>query len=235
MRFIIRELPYEKPLAAGQMRYEINGRATGAVEKWRLTAAASGYRFLRVDLDARDAQSGDSYLYHLVLNDSGQPERLSYRFWGQALQVTGNVLLELGNLTSTRQVNGTRYEEMVEFAASCGFWFPSTIGLGLLGKCIRGGRLPNEGTTRAVTLNSRFNELSLVKAEAFALQATEVKLELGIGEELVVMGREVTTRPLTMCWQDQERTVWLDESNWPLKMVRGDGLSSVETRLIRYA
>jgi hypothetical protein len=234
MRFIIRELPYEKPLAAGQMQYEINGQATGAVEKWRLTSAASGYRFLRVDLDARDAQSGDTYLYHLVLNGKGQPERLSYRFWGPTLQVTGNVLLESGNLAATRQVNGTRFEDLVEFTTSCGFWFPSTIGLGLLGNCAQGGRPPGDSVIRAVTLNARFNELPSVKAHAFALEASEVKLTLGISEKLVVMRREVAAKPLTIRWQDQERTIWLDESNWPLKMARSDGLSSVETRLVHY-
>lgn len=234
MRFIIRELPYEKPLAAGQLRYELNGQTTGAVEEWRLTSAASGYRFLRVDLDARAAASGDSYLYHLVLDERGRPERLSYRFWGADLQVKGNVLLEPGNLTATRQTNGQRYEDLIEFSASCGFWFPSSIGLGLLGNCAQGGPPPDAAVTRAITLNAAFSRSPLAEAEAFALQAAEVKLKLGSVETLLVMGQEVNVRPFTIRWQEQVRTIWLDGQNWPLKMARADGLMAVETRRIRY-
>ncbi len=73
MRFIIHQLPYERPIVAGQLRYERDGAPTGAVEQYRLTAAVDGYRFLRVDLDARTAPSGRSTLYHLTLNPDGQP------------------------------------------------------------------------------------------------------------------------------------------------------------------
>ncbi len=60
MRFIVHEQAYEKPIAAGQLRYERDGRATGAIESWRLTRAVEGYEILRVDLDARTAESGHS-------------------------------------------------------------------------------------------------------------------------------------------------------------------------------
>ncbi|MGB4873356.1 MAG: hypothetical protein WBP47_25115 [Candidatus Promineifilaceae bacterium] len=42
MRFIIKEQSYEQVIAAGQYRYERDGRATGAVEHWRLTAVTDG-------------------------------------------------------------------------------------------------------------------------------------------------------------------------------------------------
>ena len=42
MRFIIHELPYERPLRAGRLRYERDGRPTGAVEPGRLSEAADG-------------------------------------------------------------------------------------------------------------------------------------------------------------------------------------------------
>ena len=71
MRFIIHELPYERPLLAGRLRYERDGQPTGAIEFWRLTDAVDGYRFLRVDLDARDAASGRSWLYHATLDAAG--------------------------------------------------------------------------------------------------------------------------------------------------------------------
>ena len=76
MRFIIHELPYERPLLSGRLRYERDGVPSGAVESWRLTAAVDGYRFLRVDVDAREAPSGRSWLYHLTLNPAGLPDRV---------------------------------------------------------------------------------------------------------------------------------------------------------------
>jgi hypothetical protein len=244
MRFIIRELSYETPVASGQLRYERNGEPSGAVESWRLTSAVSGYRFLRVDLDAREAPSGRSTLYHLVLNESGRPERLTYRYWDSAVtdggtKIMGNVLLEEEVLTATREVNGIRYEDSVEFQAGCGFWFPSAVGLGLLANCAQGG-VPSaggtsDGTTMAVTLESPRDDQDVEAECAFALFRTEVDLSTGATEQLEVMGRSLLANPLNICWQDQERTIWLDEYNWPIKMRRDDGLTAVETRYIRYS
>ncbi len=234
MRFIIRELPYEKPLAAGALRYEIDGQATGAVEKWRLTSAVSGYRFLRVDLDAREASSGHTHLYHLVLNENGRPERLTYRFWGDDLQIAGNVLLENETLTASRQVNGVRHEDDIEFQAQCGFWFPSSIGLGLLANCAQGGEPPADGVVATVTLAPPIEDQPAGPDAAFALVPAEVRFQMGRDAEMTLMGKVVSVRPFTMRWHDQERTIWLDEHNWPLKMRRGDGLTAVETRYVRY-
>jgi hypothetical protein len=235
MRFIIRELTHETPLAAGQLRYERDGQATGAVEQWRLTAAPDDYRFLRVDLDARDARSGHSYLYHLVLNQHGRPERLSYRFWGSGLQVTGNVLLEDEALTATRRVNGQRYEESIPFPEFCTFWFPSSVGLGLLANCPQGGDPPLNDQVMTVILEA-VSDGGLETAEsAFSLKSLDVMLTMKAGEIIDIMNNEVMVRPLLVCWQDQERILWLDENNWPVKMRRGDGLTAVETRYLRYA
>lgn len=235
MRFIIRELAYEKPLAAGQLRYEIDGEAMGAVEKWRLTSAASGYRFLRVDLDAREAQSGCSYLYHLVLDENGRPERLSFRFWASDMDVKGNVLLEDEILTTSREVNGRRYEDEVTFQANCAFWFPSSIGLGLLANCAQGGRPPAEGPMMSVTLKPYGEDGRHDAQDAFALRRTQVNLTAGPEEQLEIMGRNQWVTPLDIRWDDQVRTIWLDEYNWPVKMKRGDGLTAVENRYVRYS
>ena len=89
MRFLIHELPYERPLLAGRLRYRRDGAPMGAVESWRLTDAAEGYRFLRVDMDAREAPSGHSHLYHATLDPSGRLEQLKFRFWGQGHEVEG--------------------------------------------------------------------------------------------------------------------------------------------------
>lgn len=207
MRFIVHEQAYEKPIAAGQLRYERDGRITGALESWRLTKAVEGYEILRVDLDARAAESGHSYLYHLVRRADGRAERLAYRFWGDDLMVEGNLLLADTSVTNTRTVNGRISTEDVELEPGYGFWFPSSVGLGLLA---------GFGGGTAVTLNSEIgNQLSV-----FGLQVVEV----------VVSGE----RPLTIRWPENERRIWLDEHGWVVKMSRDDGLTAVETRAIWY-
>jgi hypothetical protein len=207
MRFLVHEQPYEKPIAAGQLRYWLDGAPTGAVEHWRLTQATPGYEVLRVDLDARSAASGHSYVYHLVRQTDGPPERLSYRFWGDGLEVVGTLLFAASNVTGTRSVNGRTYPEDRELQPGYGFWFPASVGLGLL--------VGFAGGT-AVTLNSVIgNQLSV-----FGLQVVEVE----------VMGE----RPLTIRWLESKRIIWLDERGWVAKMERDDGLTAVASHAIWY-
>jgi hypothetical protein len=68
----------------------------------------------------------------------------------------------------------------------------------------------------------------------FQLGRTEVRRTWHDDEELMVTGRARTSRPLHLQWADQQRTIWLDEQGSVLKMVRGDGLTAVATRLIYY-
>jgi hypothetical protein len=220
MRSLIHELPYEQPLAAGLLRYERDGRATGAVEHWQLTAAVEGYRFLRVDLDARDAASGESTLFHLTLNPGGRPERLRFRFFGPGCDVNGHLLFDEGRLTLSRVVNRVRHEEEMALLPGYAFWFPSTIGLGLLA-----GNVDQAAPLTAVTLH---------KATHYGLHATEVTFRHGEAGTLRVGRDELPVRLLDIRWQAQQRLLWLDEAGWPLKMKRGDGLTAVETRYIRY-
>ena len=49
-----------------------------------------------------------------------------------------------------------------------------------------------------------------------------------------VMGKPWQTRPLTLTWAEQIRTLWLDTHHQPLLMARQDGLRGRETRYIRY-
>lgn len=222
MRFIIRELAYEKVVAAGRLQYEQDGRPTGAVESWRLTTATPDYCFLRVDLDAREAESGHTYLYHLTLAADGRPERLQYRYWGGGLQVTGNVLLEAREVTATRMINDERFEEEVTVPAGYGFWFPSSIGLGLLAH--------REGTVTGVTLHAAVDQ----PAAAFQLLVVEAQVTPGETETITLMERIVVARSCTIQWAGQKRSLWLDEHHWPVKMRRHDGLTAVATRYIRY-
>ncbi len=216
MRFIVHEQAYEQPVAAGRFRYEQDNRATGALETWRLTKAIEGYEILRVDLDARTAESGHSYLYHLVRQEDGRPERLSYRFWGGSLMVEGTLLFADTHITGTRTVNGVTYEEDMDLTAGYGFWFPSSVGLGLLARF---------GGGPAVTLDTVFSNLYSV----FSLQMVEVDLRMGEVKKIGIGPQGVTARPLHIRWQENERTLWLNEHNWPVKMKREDGLTAVET------
>lgn len=234
MRFIIRELPYEKAIAAGQLRYYRNGQHTGAIESWRLTSATTGYRFLRVDLDGRQAESGASILYHLVLNQTGGLERLAYRAWSPVAQVSGNVLVEDEVVTGTHQLNGRRREESISFESHCNFWFPSAIGLGLLAHCAREAHPPRRGSVAAVTVDVALDGGDVSREDAFAFKRVEVHLSPGREETLPLMGVAVVVNTLDIAWQDQKRRLWLDQHNWPVKMWRGDGLSALEERYIRY-
>lgn len=230
MRFVIREQPYEKPLAGGQLRYEQDGRSTGAVESWRLSQAFDGYQFLRVDLDARQAPSGHTYLYHLVLHENGRPERLQYRFWDSGFEVSGHVLLLEDTITASRLVNGRRFEEEVTASDRPAFWFPSSVGLSLL------ATLAEEKTATAVTLRAPVPEprSPVTPDTLFALHQLEINLHYGDNEHLPLMGQEWTVRPLSILWNGHTRTIWLDANGAVLKMARDDGLTAVATRYIRY-
>jgi hypothetical protein len=225
MRFIIHEQPFEKPLAAGLLRYEQDGRPTGTVEHWRLTDAAEGYRFFRVDLDARDSASSDSYLYHLVLNPDNRPERLKFRFFKAGTMISGDLLMENNIMTLVRDVNGQHLEETAETDNQSLFWYPSTMGLGTLVYCHPSPDPYPTGTFPAVTLD---------KAADFALKHVNVTLRTGQQENLAVAQQNVAVRPLSISWQDQLRTIWLNPHRRPVKMVRGDGLTAIETRHIHY-
>lgn len=234
MRFLIQEQSYERPIASGRLRYQRDGAATGAYEDWRLTAAVSGYRFLRVDLDARQAESGDSYLYHLVLDPDGRLERLSYRFWSGTRQLSGTVLPQGGTLIASREIDGRRYEDVSDWSAQTGFWFPSSVGLGLLAHHTGEAQAAPHQAVPAVTLTTVVGGSWPPAEQLFKLQATQVRLEIGPDEPLVIMGKTVDVRPLSIQWGGRRRTVWLDGYDWPLKMERDDGLTAVETRYVRY-
>jgi hypothetical protein len=240
MRFLVPEQPYERPLASGQLRYERDGQPTGAVESWRWSAGTPGYRVLRVDLDARAAPSGHSYLYHLVQRENGRFEQLKYRFWANGLQLKGNVLLEDEEIVATREVNEVYVTEETAVLPDYRFWFPSSVGLGLLAD---GGPKTEDGEQ-----DSPLRPVSTITLQAptggdmltadppwpFGLIQGDVFRGWGQPETIVVAGEDVGVRPLTLQWATRQRTIWLDQSGLVLKMEREDGLTAVASRLIRY-
>jgi hypothetical protein len=126
MRFIIHELAYERPLASGRFRYD-----TGLIEHWRLTTAADGYQFLRVDFDGR-AATGESFIAHLTLDGDGRTERVSFRYWADGPATVGNLLLAGRTATLALDVGPERWEDELILPAGYRLWLPTAAGLGLL-------------------------------------------------------------------------------------------------------
>jgi len=224
MRFIIHEQSYELPLASGMWQYFRDSRPTGAVEKWRLTNAADGFRFLRVDLDARAAESGRSYLYHLTMDHRGNPIQLKYRFWDLGFEIIGTVLMEEDAIIVTREIKGQRFEDVLPLPDGYVFWYPASSGLGLL------ANLALKKTDSAVTLRTQSGSPETQMSPFI----TSLELKRGKCKKLEIMSELKLTCPLAISWQDQQRTIWIDENNWPLMMERSDGLNAIETRYIQY-
>ncbi len=219
MRFIIPELPYEQPIARGLWRYAQDGRATGAVEQWLLSTAHDGYHFLRVDLDARLAPSGRSYLFHAVLNEQDRPVRLKYRLWQGSSEVMGNVHLEETSVLFTSGQGDGRMEEMMPMPAGYKFWFPSSTALGLLAK------LPFDGPETAVTL-------VVSESDGPALLPLVTTVEKQNPDSEHTQGS--SQGPVRLCWESQVREIWLDTSGQPQRMARQDGMTASETQLVHY-
>ena len=218
MRFLVREQSYETPIASGRLRYSLGDVATGALENWRLNNAVDGYQRLRIDWDGRRAPGGDSYLYHLLLNPAGQPERLTFRFWGGAgHKVEGNLFFEADQIICGRTINGDRAEDVaLERPEPLLWWFPAAASMSTFGQLS----------------SAEYSGMHLDKNADLALRALPVKVELGPIEEMKVMNRVVQTQIRTIRWADQKRTIWFDDHNWPIKM-QDDQMTAAEIRYVR--
>lgn len=219
MRFIIHELPYERPLLAGQLLYTRDGQSTGAVESWRLTSAMDNFRFLRVDLDARQAPSRRSVLYHATLNPGGGLEQLKYRYWSTGLEVSGTLVANGERWLAGRTVNGVGYQDEARGPV---FWFPAGVGLSLLREL--------SGESGAVTLQLETDDPAAIMAPV----AVQVMIASGEPEMLTIAGETIATTPLNVTWAGNRRTVWLDDDGRPLRLLREDGLAAEAARLVRY-
>ncbi len=202
MRFLLKEQPYEKPVASGQLRYFKHEGATGAAESWRYTAAFDNYHFLRVDLDGRKS-SGHTYLYNLLLNPAGQPEQLKYRFYTAGWRIAGQLLFENGEILSVHDLNGERTERF--FPDTGAFWFPSAVGLGLMASHVGG-----ESVT-ALTLDSALDaenrpHLTPIQVEAAVTQQNET---------------------ITIAWNRTWRKLTLGSKGFVQTMTRADGLQAM--------
>ena len=222
MRFIIHQQPYERSIVSGTLQYERDGQPTGAVEHYRMTTAVEGYRFLRVDLDARQAPSRRSTLYHMTLDPDAQPEQLKYRLWQDGLEIAGVVSWDGEDIAATHEVNGSVFEDTVEAAA---FWFPSGAGLSLLRPLADHGE-----NVAAVTLEQDTADL----AQAMALRPTSVTVRAKESLEVEVTGSAFQAQEYEINWENQQRRVWLHEDGWPVRVWRDDGLIGVARQLVFY-
>ena len=207
MRFLLKEQPYEKRIAAGTFRYERDGEPTGALEHWRYTHALDGYKFLRVDLDGRKS-SGDTFLYRVLLNENGRLEDIRWRFYNSEFHAGGQVLFGDGHITAVREVRDEHFEEEVELVDGVAFFFPALMGLWLLaGQAVR----------TAVTLDMHQRESAeFMKLVSFPAQVS------------------VNQDGFMLSWGGTNRVVSLGEHGWPVRMTRPDGLTAVEQRLMHY-
>ncbi|MEW5986514.1 MAG: hypothetical protein AB1791_07775 [Chloroflexota bacterium] len=218
MRFLIHELPYERPLAAGRFRYEHEGRPTGQVEEWRLTTATDGYHFLRVDVDGR-AAGGLSRLYHLTIGPAGRPERLQFQAWGADGRTRGSVMFETSAITLSSVTNGQQADQTMEAPAEYVFGVPVAAGLGLLAQAA--------GQRQEVTaawLNDHW---------PFSLEKTTLPLRWREVKEASLDGQAAGWRLLEIEKSKQVWTVWLDENDRP-RQAAWNGWTAVETRYLDY-
>ncbi len=220
MRFIIREQEYEKLIASGRFRYEMQDRVTGANESWRQTKVAGGYGFIRVDLDRRETSKSATTLYHLVLSLDNRPARLKFRHFEQMKELNGDVQFQEGNVSLSRQVNGRRLEDELGVEPGFRFWFPSTIGLSLL--C---NQDIDEGSFTAITLDPE---------QDFKLVERTVTINLQEKDRLTVAGRSTIVQRCLITINKQTHVVWIDEHRWPIIMEYTDGSRAIETQPIRY-
>jgi len=220
MRFIIREQEYEKLIASGKFRYEMQDRVTGAYESWRQTSVTSGFGFIRVDLDRRETLEAATTLFHLALSPGDGPVRLKFRHFEQMKEIDGDVQIQEGNVTLSRQINGRRYDDELEVEPGFRFWFPSTIGLSMLCK-----QNIKEGSFTAIGLDPEEN---------FRLVEKTVTLEWQEKERLTVAGRSTVAQRCLIVTDEETNVVWLDEFQWPIALQDADGERAIETQPIRY-
>ena len=147
--------------------------------------------------------------------------QLKFRVWDGGVEIVGTVVLEEDAVIVTREQGGTRQEDVLNAGSGYAFWFPATAGLGLL------SGLGDADQLTAVTLKSTAAD----PAQLMEPQLTKVSVRSGSPREIEVMGTSQSLPARIISWEDQLRTVWVDESGWPLMMERGDGLTAVTRRL----
>lgn len=218
MRKLIRDLPYERLIAAGRHRYDLDGRPTGVVEHWQLTSAVDDYRFLRVDRDDREGATGETALYHLTVDPGGRLERLAFRIWGPLRRIDGNLLSD-GQSASLSFTSGEESAAgSLTLPDPSSFLFPAALGHYLL--CATG---PGPLTLVELALGS-----------APGLRPSPAEIADGAVESREIAGAERTGRPRHLSIGNARRTLWTDGAGIPLVVDWVGGPTAVADRYIHH-
>ena len=224
MRFLVSEKAYETPIASGRLRYERDGVPTGALETWRLTQTTHGDQILRVDFDLR-AVDGRSFLYHWVMTEAMEPQRLVYRYLHDAGgELSGNVLFTDGSILNSRKLDEAHFEDEL---SNRPILFPTAIGAGVVARAVR------RGSAEIGALDMHGNDSDLLK---LIVVNAQVRPQRTRDFKIVRVGRAThRATTVTLSWEAQSYKLWLDlKHKWPLKVEREDGTIGYEARYIRY-
>lgn len=220
MRFIIREQEYEKLIAAGRLTYRAAGKATGALERWRLTQAIDGFWVMRVDLDRRETTAASSTLFHLLLDPHRRPERLKVRHFSGAADDDVDVLIEDGILSVRRTYDGQSAEEEMSLPAGFGLLMPAIIGLALF---VDGNQ--DQRSVEAIALDEGRNFMPTLRS----YELTPLP-----EEELTVTGQRIAVRPYLIRGSGMDVKLWLDDHGLPVRLDDSDDSRAIEDRYVRH-
>ena len=172
MRYLLKEQPYERPLAAGTLVYERESGVPSVLEHWRLTEALDGYRFFRIDLDER-AVTGRSLLFHLLLNEQNRVENLRFRLFSPRQRGEGQVIIEKEMVTVVRTVDDKHFEdELPGMSGEFPLFVPTAAGLSLVRPWA------GHGPAAGLMLNSSPSREGETAEEWFAPRRVTVSCEL---------------------------------------------------------
>lgn len=223
MRLLVSEKRYETAVSSGVFRYENGSLPIGIIEKWRMTTISTDFSIVRVDIDQR-LFNGRSYLFHLVLNDKQQPERLVYRYLDERSPQenrTGNVSFTPVNIINrqTYQGKSIQHEQPMQ-----PFLLPSIIGLGLLAKTEKKNviTLATDGSETEQRLGMTNHQIT------YQPQRSRNLIPITIGNS-----QFMTTYLDIMCGSETY-TIWCDKTGYPVKMKRPDGIVAVDIRPMRF-
>lgn len=219
MRFIIREQDYEKLVAAGKFRLEMNGLPTGATESWRITRLNEGYGWLRVDVDRRKTSENSSTLYHLAFSSVWRPERLKFRHFVDSFEIVGDLQFDEETISLYRDMNGQRIESEEKIPAGYRFYLPAIIGWALL---------------PATADDGECWIFSLDRNREFNLTRHQVEIRREERGVVAVTGQDVAAQRYSIDWGTEIQYLWLDDFGLPVLSEREDGFRAVETQYIRY-
>jgi len=226
MRFLIREMEYEKPVASGSLRYEQDGNPTGLVEAWRFSSALDGFHFLRVDMDANNPRNQETLLVHVLLNPDREMERMKFRYFESQIEISGDMQFNHDVITLNRIVldkfQKTEQRQLDEIPRKAGtvFSVPPTAVLSL--------------ATSLVLEDDRVPMITLDRESSFAMQEDTASFAWTMEEERAILRNVIAVRQCSICWRMKETRLWLDKTYWPVSASFSSGLSAVEIAYWRY-